>query len=66
MTAHVIEEVRFQQTAEQRRPSSEAPLLCRCGEVTTSGEWEAHRGQTRDQLRVARNHQEFNQRRSTK
>lgn len=53
---HLIAEVRFQQAADQRRPMSEAPLLCTCGEVTTSGGWEAHRGWTADQERVARNH----------
>lgn len=51
---HTIVEVRFQQTVEQRRPVSEAPLLCSCGEVTTSGRWDAHRGPTVDQSRVAR------------
>ena len=41
---HKIVDVRFAQTAEQGRPSSEAPLLCSCSEVVTSGTWEAHRG----------------------
>lgn len=66
MTAHRIAEVRFQQAADQGRPSSEAPLLCTCGEDMRSADWEAHRGRTQTQLRVARNHQEFNARRGTK
>jgi hypothetical protein len=45
-TVHRIVEVHFQRTAEQGRPSSEAPILCSCGEVTRSGTWETHRGIT--------------------
>jgi hypothetical protein len=45
-TVHRIVEVHFQRTAEQGRPSSEAPILCSCGEVTRSGTWERHRGVT--------------------
>ena len=41
---HVIRDVRFQQTADQGKPSSAAPLLCSCGEVTTSGQWDEHSG----------------------
>lgn len=61
---HRIVEVRFAQTAAQGRPSSEAPLLCECGEVMRSAEWDAHRGLTRQQERVARNHATFNERRA--
>lgn len=64
MTAHRIAEVRFQQAADHGRPSSEAPLLCTCGEVMRSADWESHRGRTQTQLRVARNHATFNQRRT--
>lgn len=35
---------RFQLMVEQGRPQSEAPILCSCGEIVTSGEWDAHRG----------------------
>jgi hypothetical protein len=45
-TVHRIVEVHFQRNAEQGRPSSEAPILCSCGEVTRSGTWETHRGIT--------------------
>lgn len=50
---HVIEEVRFQQAAEQGRPMSEAPVLCRCGAVVTSGTWDRHRGLS-DPIEAAR------------
>lgn len=53
---HVIVDVRFQQTAEQGRPMTEAPILCSCGEVTTSGEWETHRGPTATMQRLERSH----------
>ena len=62
MTAHRIVVVNFQQTAERGLPSSAAPILCTCGEVTTSGEWEHHRGQTAAQQRVERNHAAWNER----
>ena len=51
---HLIEEVRFVQTAALGRPMSEAPILCTCGEVTTSGAWEQHRGLSTDAARKAR------------
>lgn len=41
---HRIADVRFQQTAERGLPMDQAPILCECGEVTTSGEWDRHRG----------------------
>lgn len=41
---HLIEWVRYALMAEQGRPMSEAPLLCECGEVVTSGTWDRHRG----------------------
>jgi hypothetical protein len=41
---HIIADVRFQQTAERGLPMEQAPLLCECGEVTTSGDWNRHRG----------------------
>jgi hypothetical protein len=43
-TVHRIVEVRFVQTLAQGRPMSEAPILCSCSEVTSSGKWEQHRG----------------------
>jgi hypothetical protein len=43
-------EVHFQRTAEQGRPSSEAPILCSCSQVVTSGTWEKHRGVTLSSL----------------
>lgn len=62
---HLIAEVRFEQTARQGRPMSEAPLLCTCGEVTTSGGWERHRGDTVDMERVKRNHAAWAERERT-
>lgn len=49
---HQIEWVRFQLMAEQDRPMDQAPLLCSCGEVTTSGEWDEHRGPSSDSQRA--------------
>lgn len=43
---HVIVGPRFQLMVEQGRPQSEAPIGCSCGQVTTSGEWDRHRGLT--------------------
>lgn len=53
---HRIVQVRFRQAAEQRRPSSEAPVLCTCGDVVTSGTWDEHRGLSTVQERQARAH----------
>lgn len=62
---HLIMDVRYALMAEQGRPMSEAPILCSCGEVTTSGGWEAHRGLTLDQERVARSHAAYLERQAT-
>lgn len=59
---HRIAEVRFEQTARRGLPSSAAPVLCECGEVTTSGRWDAHRGLTATQQRVQRNHDAYAER----
>lgn len=56
MKRHVIAEVRFSQAAQQGRPSSEAPLLCTCSAVVTSGTWDEHRGLSTVQERQARAH----------
>lgn len=50
---HTIEAVGFQEAAERGRPSSEAVLRCSCGTVTTSGQWDAHRGLTASQTTMA-------------
>lgn len=39
---HTIVRVAFQANAEAGRPMSEAPVLCRCGAVVTSGTWDRH------------------------
>ena len=39
--------------AEQGRPMSEAPVLCSCGAVVTSGTWDRHRGLS-DPIEAAR------------
>lgn len=41
---HRIVEARFQQAADQGRPSSDAPILCTCAAVVSSGTWDRHRG----------------------
>ena len=51
--AHRIIEARFSQNAAMGRPTAMAPTLCSCGEVTSSGAWEAHRGVTVDAARHA-------------
>jgi len=50
---HLIERVEFQANADAGRPTSEAPVWCSCGAVTTSGEWDLHRGPTSDTARKA-------------
>ena len=62
MTRHLIAEVHYQANADRGLPSSEAPLRCSCGVWTTSGEWEAHRGQTAAQQRVQKNHEAYAER----
>lgn len=62
---HLIEWVRYALMAEQGRPMSEAPLLCSCGAVVTSGTWEGHRGDTIDQERVKRSHAAYLERQAT-
>jgi len=50
---HTIVRVAFQANAEAGRPMSEAPVLCRCGAVVTSGAWDRHRGLS-DPIEAAR------------
>lgn len=45
---------RFQLMVEQGRPQSEAPIGCSRGAVTTSGEWDAHRGLQDSHIRANR------------
>ena len=45
---HTIADVRFAQTVAQGRPVESSPILCSCGQVTTSRGWDAHRGPTAD------------------
>lgn len=60
--SHKIEEVRFTEAAAKGLPSSAAPLRCSCGWSGVSGTFDAHRGQTATQTRVARNHLAWTQR----
>lgn len=46
--SHTIEEVRFSQARAQGLRDEDAPLLCSCGAVVTSGTWDLHRGRSRD------------------
>ena len=59
----MIVSVAFDATVRAGLPVESSPLFCSCGEWTTSGEWERHRGDTVDMERVKRNHAAFNERR---
>lgn len=61
---HTIVSVAFVDTAARGLPSSEAPLECSCGEVTTSGEYTTHRGPSEYVERKRFNNQNYRDRKA--